>query len=322
MFDLDKQRIMELFEFDSAVQRIQAAYVASAEGNVQTPDVVHLGFPEANGDCHIKSGHIAGTSSYVVKIASGFYDNPARGLPSSNGMMLAFSAETGETLAILRDEGWLTDMRTAIGGALSVRALARTDAKRVLIVGAGIQARFQATCLAQLMPDRELRFHVWGRNGSAAHEAAKELGERGLSTTAVSDLASEVASADIIITTTPATAPLFNDGLVRPGTHVTAIGADSPGKQELPTNLVAAATLRVCDMARQSLGHGEFQTASNADASLDVTELGHVLSRAHPGRTSDGDITVVDLTGIAAQDIAITQAIIDAAASTNSRTSP
>ena len=116
MYDLNKSEIMELFHFDTAARVISEAYVASSNGHVQTGDVVHLSFPESNGDCHIKSGHIRHTDTYVVKIASGFYDNPSNGLPSSNGMMLAFSATTGEPSAILRDEGWLTDMRTGIGG--------------------------------------------------------------------------------------------------------------------------------------------------------------------------------------------------------------
>ena len=315
MFDLNKPQIMELFEFNEAKKLIQNAYIASAEGNVQTAEVVHLGFPEANGDCHIKSGHINGTASYVIKIASGFYDNPSKGLPSSNGMMLAFSSMTGETVAILRDEGWLTDMRTAIGGALATRALARSNAKNVLILGTGIQARFQTICLAQLMPGKMLNFRIWGRNPGAAQTAAHELSSKGLMVEAILGLEDEVRNADIIITTTPAVSPLFAHGLVRSGTHVTAIGADSPGKQELPVDLVISASLRVCDLLGQSLDHGEFQTAKRADPSLDVTELGHILSGMHSGRRSKDDITVVDLTGIAAQDIAITQAIIDAAAS-------
>ena len=319
MLDLDKPQIMALFDFDAAVQRIHNAYVASSQGNVQTGDVVHLAFTKANGDCHVKSGHIADTASYVIKIASGFYDNPAKGLPSSNGMMLAFSATTGETLAILRDEGWLTDMRTAIGGALATRALARADATEVLIIGAGIQARFQAMCLVQLLPEWALKFHIWARSASAAQTLATDLNADNYNAVAGSNLCTAIGAADIIITTTTATEPLFADGLVRKGTHVTAIGADCPGKQELPTELVAAASLRVCDMASQSLNHGEFQTAHRSDASLQVTELGHILSGAQPGRTSDDDITVVDLTGIAAQDIAITQAIIDAAANTNAQ---
>ena len=315
MLDLDKPQIMALFDFDVAVQCIHNAYVASALGTVQTGDVVHLAFPEANGDCHVKSGHIAGTASYVIKIASGFYDNPTKGLPSSNGMMLAFSATTGETLAILRDEGWLTDMRTAIGGALATRALARVDAKEVLIIGAGIQARFQAKCLAQLMLPQSLKFNIWARNAPAAQTLATDLNTTGHSAVIAPNLDAAIGAADITITTTTATEPLFADGLVGKGTHVTAIGADCPGKQELPTELVATASLRVCDMANQSLNHGEFQNAHRGSASLQVTELGHILSGAQPGRTSDDDITIVDLTGIAAQDIAITQAIIDAFAS-------
>ena len=315
MLDLNKKEIMELFSFEKAVNLIQSAYIASANGKVQTAEVVHLGFPKANGDCHIKSGHIADTASYVIKIASGFYDNPSKGLASSNGMMLAFSATTGETVAILRDEGWLTDMRTAIGGALATRALACTSASKVLLIGTGIQAKMQAQCLAKLMPKRAFSFRVWGRNATAARTTAGELAKQGLEIKGVSTLEKEVGTADIIITTTPSTTPLFANNLVRRGTHVTAIGADSPGKQELPTGLVTSASLRVCDIARQSLEHGEFQTASKVEPSLDVTELGHILSGTHSGRHSDNEITVADLTGIAAQDIAITQAIIDAAAS-------
>lgn len=314
MQDLNKTQIMALFDFDVAVQRIHNAYVASAQGRVQTADVVHLAFPEANGDCHVKSGHISDSASYVIKIASGFYDNPAKGLPSSNGMMLAFSATTGETVAIMRDEGWLTDMRTAIGGALATRALARADATEVLILGAGIQARLQATCLAQLMPERTLHFQIWGRNASAAQILATDLNALSHSAVSVTLLDAAIGAADIILTTTPATQPLFADGVVRRGTHLTAIGADCLGKQELPAELVASASLRVCDMASQSLNHGEFQTAHRSNSSLKVSELGNILSGAQPGRTLDDDITIVDLTGIAAQDIAITQAIIDAAA--------
>tara|TARA_B100000780_G_scaffold114500_1_gene80231 strand:- start:380 stop:1339 length:960 start_codon:yes stop_codon:yes gene_type:complete len=316
MFDLNKSQIKALFDFDAAVRCIQEAYIAAAEGYVQTGDVVHLSFPKTNGDCHIKSGHIADATSYVIKIASGFYDNPTKGLPSSNGMMLAFSATTGEPLAILRDEGWLTDMRTAIGGALATRALARSDATQVLIIGTGIQARFQAICLKKLMPEQTLDFRIWGRNASSAQALATDLSDTGHSAVATLDLDAAISISDIIITTTTATEPLFANGLVRSGTHITAIGADCPGKQELPTNLVTAASVRVCDMARQSLDHGEFQTASRANTKLQVTELGHILSGVQAGRMSEGDVTVVDLTGIAAQDIAITQTIIDAATST------
>ena len=313
MYDLNKSKIMELFQFDNAARDISEAYVASSNGHVQTGDVVHLSFPETNGDCHVKSGHIRQTDSYVIKIASGFYNNPSKGLPSSNGMMLAFSATTGEPTAILRDEGWLTDMRTGIGGAIATKALAAKYAKRVLIIGSGIQAQFQAKCLASLMPERPFNFNIWGRNISSASTLVEELQSNNLNADVAKNLDEEVSLADIIITTTPATSPLFGDNLVRPGTHITAIGADTHGKQELPTSLIESVSLLVCDMTSQSLNHGEFQVINDTDLSKKVVELGNVLSNSCAGRASDNDITIADLTGIAAQDIAITSGIIDAA---------
>ena len=305
---------MELFQFDGAARVISEAYVASSSGHVQTGDVVHLSFPESNGDCHVKSGHILHTDKYVIKIASGFYDNPSKGLPSSNGMMLAFSATTGEPTAILRDEGWLTDMRTGLGGAIATKALANEDAEKVLIIGSGIQARFQAKCLASLMPNRSFNFNIWSRNEDAVTVLVEELRSHNLNADVATNLDEEVSHADIIITTTPATSFLFGDNLVRPGTHVTAIGADTHGKQELPTSLIESASLLVCDMMSQSLNHGEFQVINDTDLSKKVVELGNILSNSCAGRTSDNDITIADLTGIAAQDIAITSGIIDAAA--------
>ena len=313
MYDLNKSQIMELFQFDNAAKVISAAYIASSSGNVQTGDVVHLSFPGSNGDCHVKSGHINNAESYVIKIASGFYDNPSKGLPSSNGMMLAFSASTGEPKAILRDEGWLTDMRTGIGGAVATKALAAKNAEKVLIIGSGIQAQFQAKCLASLMPERPFKFNIWGRNTSAAAALAEELRGYNLNADVATNLDEEVPLADIIITTTPATSSLFGDNLVRPGTHITAIGADTHGKQELPTSLIESASLLVCDMTSQSLNHGEFQVINDTDLSKKVVELGNILSNNCAGRTSDNDITIADLTGIAAQDIAITSGIINAA---------
>jgi len=313
MYDLNKSQIMELFQFDNAAKVISAAYIASSSGNVQTGDVVHLSFPGSNGDCHVKSGHINNAESYVIKIASGFYDNPSKGLPSSNGMMLAFSASTGEPKAILRDEGWLTDMRTGIGGAVATKALAAKNAEKVLIIGSGIQAQFQAKCLASLMPERPFNFNIWGRNTSAAAALAEELRGYNLNADVAKNLDEEVPLADIIITTTPATSSLFGDNLVRPGTHITAIGADTYGKQELPISLIESASLLVCDMTSQSLNHGEFQVINDTDLSKKVVELGNILSNNCAGRTSDNDITIADLTGIAAQDIAITSGIINAA---------
>ena len=188
MLDLNKSQIVDLFDLELAARRIKDAYIASSCGDVQTAEVGHLSFPDVKGDCHIKSGYIAGTNNYVIKIASGFYDNPTMGLHSSNGMMLAFSSETGVPKAILRDEGWLTDMRTAIGGATAASSLARSDAKQVLIVGIGIQARLQAQCLHNLAESRHFDFQIWGRDIDKAQAVVDDLGQLGIGASVASDL--------------------------------------------------------------------------------------------------------------------------------------
>lgn len=311
MIDLNKSEIVANFDFDTAVDAIKASYIAASAKAVSLPPVGYIEFPQSNGDCHIKAGYIHGQSAFVIKIATGFYDNPKQGLPSSNGMMVAFSAQTGEPLAVLKDEGWLTDMRTGIGGALATHALARPDARRVLILGAGLQCLFQAECLERLSPE-PLEYVVWARSAQKAETAAQELTHLGLNVRSEGNLEGAVRNAEIIITTTPSTKPLFAADWVRLGTHITAIGADCPGKQELETALVSSAALVVCDLSGQSLDHGEFQHAHAIGKLSNVVELGQILNQDHSGRPSNDAITIADLTGIAPQDIAITGAVLDA----------
>ena len=311
MISLNRISIEGLLDFEAACDAIRLAYIATSNNAVSLPPVGHISFPEANGDCHIKAGHLHGQPIFVVKIATGFYDNPMRGLSSSNGVMVAFSAETGEALAILNDEGWLTDIRTGIGGALASMALARSSARKVLIVGAGLQCRFQAECLSRISKEPFV-YSVWARSPEKAENAVKDLAAKGLSVQAEYDLEKAVREADIIITTTPSTSPIILDQWVQPGTHITAVGADSPGKQELETALVARADLVVCDLTQQSLDHGEFQHARACGVLPQVIELGQILNGDHPGRPSDDAITIADLTGIAPQDIAVAGSVLHA----------
>lgn len=315
MLELGRSEIQQLCDLSTAAAAIKDAYIAQAQGRVQAPPVTYLGFDAAKGDCHVKTGHIAGTEGFVIKIATGFYDNPAKGLPSSNGMNLVFSADTGQTLALLKDEGLLTDVRTGLGGAIATKALARPEARRVLVVGAGLQCLHQIRCLSHVWDGAALQFAIWARDGAKAEVQAKTLRDEGLVVEVASELEVAVLAADVIVTTTPSKTPLIQSNWVQAGTHVTAIGADSPGKQELATALVARADVRVCDLAQQSLNHGEFQSACAAGqiTSSDVVELGHVLAGAHPGRQSDTQITIADLTGLAAQDAAISLAVLRAA---------
>ncbi|WP_428423866.1 ornithine cyclodeaminase family protein [Pararhizobium sp.] len=314
MIILSRPQIEALVDLDSALAAIGAAYIAASDGRATMPPVGYLAFPDRDGDCHIKYGHIAGDPTFVVKVAAGFYGNPAIGLPTSNGVMMAFSAQTGVLEAILLDEGFLTDLRTGLGGAIATRALCRPDARRVAIVGAGIQARWQVRCLRQAMPETQFSFSIWARSEDRARETASVLHDEGVDVSVSTDLERLCRDAEIIITTTPSREPLIRDTWIQPGTHITAIGADAPGKQELDTALVVRANHRICDSLEQALDHGEFSAASRTGniSAENCVELGAVLGGKAAGRVHPGDITIADLTGIAVQDIAIATSVLDA----------
>lgn len=313
MLDLSRAEIEAAVDLDRAFIALEEGFKAAAAGQVQMPPVGYLGFPAYNGDCHIKFGHIAGDSVFVVKIATGFYDNPAKGLPTTSGMMIALSAGTGAVVAILRDEGWLTDLRTALAGAIATRAGMRADARRIGIVGAGTQARFQIRAAAHLLREREPTFAVWARSPEKLEALRRDLEGEGIAVEPVTELEALCAQSDALITVTPAAAPIIRDDWIRPGMHITALGADAPGKQELDSALVALADTRIADSLEQSLDHGEFAAAAKVgliDAG-DCVELGAVLAGDVPARGSNDDITIADLTGIAVQDIAIARVVLD-----------
>ena len=265
------------------------------------------------GEVHIKYGCVAGGEHYVVKIASGFFDNPSLGLPSGNGMMLLFSQRTGEPMCVLLDEGRLTDLRTAVAGAVAARHLAPRRVDRIGILGTGTQARLQLEHLAPVVGCR--RVLVWGRGDRQleSYRAHFAGGEFEIEATRNEDQL--LASCQLVVTATPAAEPLLSAAGLRPGTHVTAVGSDTPEKQELASGILARADLVVADSREQCRLRGEIHQALKAGA-LDgdrVVELGEVIGGRHPGRTDDAQVTVADLTGVAVQDLAVAEAVFRAA---------
>ena len=223
--------------------------------------------------------------------------------------MVVFSATSGEPVALLKDEGWLTDMRTGIGGAITTIELAPKNAKNVLLIGTGLQCRFQADCLSRLSPDI-YQYSVWGRSLRNAKKACEDLSSKGLDIKPATDLEEGVKKADIIITTTPSTEHIVRNSWVSDSTHITAIGADSLGKQELDTDLLHRADLLVSDLNSQSLDHGEFQSIKETRSALSPIEIGNIFNKTEGGRLSEESVTIADLTGIAPQDIAITGTVL------------
>ena len=306
---VDRTTIERVLDPTEAMARIEAGFVAYSAGRVTVPPVGHLDLPDADGECHIKYGWIRGDEVYLIKIASGFYGNPALGLPSGNGLMLLFSARTGEPLALLQDEGWLTDVRTAMAGAISARYLAPRTVERIGIVGSGIQAGLQLRHLASVTDCRDVQ--VWARRPEGVEALRAALADTDFRITTAPTPESLCAACNVIVTTTPAKAPLLQADWIRPGTHVTAMGSDGAGKQELDPALFAKADLCVVDSRVQCTAFGEasFAVSEGHVRSEALVELGAVIAGDHAGRTSEAQITLADLTGVAVQDIAIAGAV-------------
>jgi len=284
---------------------VRAALIRHARGEVIAPPPGQLLFDNPVGDCHIKFGYDRGGAIFAVKIATGFYDNPRLGLAVNNGLLLVFDQRTGQPVALLQDEGWLTSMRTAAAGALAASVSATGTGRRLGILGAGHQARLQAIWAARAIGATQVL--ICGRDRDRSAHLAEEWRDLGVPAVSVTDVADLAGTSDVIITCTPARAPVLTADMVMPGTHIVALGADSPGKQELDPALFARARLILTDDRAQCAAHGDYSHALAAglvEAEADQG-LGDVLGEAAIRWRDTGDITICDLTGLPAQDVAM-----------------
>jgi ornithine cyclodeaminase len=286
------------------IQAVEDGFAAYSRGEVVVPPVGHLDFDEPPGDCHIKYGYIRGDDAFTVKIATGFYRNPERGLPSSNGVVLVFSSRTGELLAILQDEGRLTDLRTAAAGAVAAKYLAPPNVECIGVVGAGTQARLQLEYLKEVTPCR--RVLLWARSAERAAAFRAAFRAEGFQIKIASSVAELASRSQLIVTTTPARHWLLSADDVLPGTHITAVGADGGGKQELDPRLFARALCAV-DSRKQcaQFGDSSYAIQEGLIANGDLIELGEIVQNRSLGRKDAAQITIADLTGVAVQDIQI-----------------
>jgi ornithine cyclodeaminase/alanine dehydrogenase-like protein (mu-crystallin family) len=296
---------------ERAVSAMRAAFEADGHGRTRVPAVINLDIPSARGEFHVKTAYIEGVPYVAVKVASGFYDNPSRGLPSGSGLMAVFDASTGLPAALLLDNGFLTDIRTAAAGALAADLLAPRAIGTVGMLGSGVQARWQLRCLRTVRPFR--RVVVWSPTRAHLDAYCKEMCAEGFEIEAAATARDVCAVADVLITATPATSPLVDAEWIREGMHITALGSDSPGKQELHADCLDRADLVVVDRFAQCSAFGELKHALDAGLLTrnDVhAELGAIAAGKKPGRTSDREITIADLTGVGFQDTAIASAAL------------
>ncbi len=293
---VDRTTIAAALTWSDAVTAARRAFLALGADEVVQPAQFEL-LPTSGGEVHIKGAYLSGSPVLTFKVATGGFPGAA-----ANGCTIVLDAATGAPRWILADEGMLTDMRTAAAGALATMSLARPDARRLLVLGTGGQAVAQIHAHRAALPNLAVR--LWGRRADRAAAVAASVGAE-----AVTDLQAAVADSDIIVTATSSRRALVEAAWVRPGTHLSAVGSDTPGKQELAADLLSRAQPLVCDDLELASRAGELQHADDDIRARAVT-LSDVLAGRRPGRTSDAQISVADLCGLGVQDAAIAELVI------------
>ena len=289
-----------------AIETVESCFAALAGPGVVMPPILSMEMAAANGEVDVKTAYLPGMDSFAIKISPGFFDNPKLGLPSLSGMMVVLSAKTGLVEALLLDNGYLTNLRTAAAGAVAARHLAPHDVSTAGVIGAGVQARLQLIAAHMVRPFAKAL--VWSPDETLNAQAAAEIAAATGASVRVAASAEEVVrSAQLVVTTTPARQPVLMADWLHPGLHITCMGSDQDGKNEIDPNAIAAADLYVCDRVSQCAALGELRSARAAGFLGDVTppELGQIVSGQAAGRTSPSAITICDLTGTGAQDTAI-----------------
>ncbi len=314
IFVLSEQELRACVRLGSdTVQVVEDAFRMLASGKVIMPPILSMDIPDAHGEVDVKTAYIPGFDGFAIKVSPGFFDNPKLGLPSLNGLMILFSAKTGLVEALLLDNGYLTDVRTAAAGAVAAKHLALPQVETAGVLGTGVQARLQIEAAYLVRPFTKVL--VWGRDAAKAEACARDISSR-LGIAAIACPAERVVKeSQLVVTTTPAREPVLMSEWLHPGLHITAMGSDQMGKNEIAAQAVARATLYVCDRVSQAQKLGELRSARAAGHLTGITppELGEVVSGSKPGRLADSDITICDLTGTGAQDTAIATFALKAA---------
>ena len=308
-----EDRIRDLVTEADALASARAAFAAMAtEGAVQQPPPMSYDLPENAVEIHVKGAALSGAPAMAVKMATGGYKNRERGLgPAGAGLVIIVDTYTGYPAAILLENAYLTDMRTAAAGALASTLLMPPEPSAgctLAIIGAGVQARLHARSVTSAMPGRFSNIVLWARRPEQSAATAEtvsaelaELGDEGITVSSVATAQEAVTGAALVVTVTPSREPLVEAEWLEPSATVVAVGSDGVGKREVGDSVLAAAVLLVMDQNSLTLGDLQFAPPAQKEAAV---SLGDILLGKHPGRTGEG-IVLADLTGCGAQDAAI-----------------
>jgi ornithine cyclodeaminase len=294
-----REEIRQALTFDRLIPALAEGFRQYRRGQAIVAPITNIDLPHVNGEMHIKPGYLRDGDWLCVKIATCYYDNPARGLPTRDGVLILSNLRNGRIEAVLCDAGLLTDMRTAGASAVAVDALARPGTISLGLVGVGTQAFWHAAALRAVRTLGDVR--VWGRHPDRARAVVERM-RRELGLPAAVAALEEAAEADVVVTATPARAPVLDRQRLRPGSVIVAMGADAAGKRELGAAIMEQVALVVPDSLGQCERLGELQWVP-APRSMRVAELGAVLDGETAGRQHPDEIIVFDSTGVAFQDV-------------------
>lgn len=291
----------------SVLSEIERAFADLVEKDVQMPPIMRVDIEEHNGEMDAKTAYIPGLDMFALKVSTGFFDNDKLGLPSTGGLMFLINATNGQPEAVMHDNGYLTDVRTAAAGGVAAKYLAKESLETVGVIGAGAQARYQLEALQQVRNFSKVR--VFSKTAKRLKEFKVEVEQNlGVNVEIVETAEAAVRESDLLITATPATSPLIQKDWIPKGLHITAMGSDAGHKQELDPTIFSIADIAVCDVVRQCVEFGELRGAMEEGVlpnTENIIELGDIIAAGKTLRTSDEQITLVDLTGTGAQDTKI-----------------
>tara|TARA_Y100000739_G_scaffold83529_1_gene71221 strand:- start:125 stop:1108 length:984 start_codon:yes stop_codon:yes gene_type:complete len=286
---------------------IEDAFKSLALGKTTMPPILRLDIEKYHGESDVKAAYIDGLDSYAIKVASGFFNNPNLGLPSSNGLMILLDSKTGMLKSVLLDKGYLTDVRTAIAGAIAAKHLSNPESSNVGIIGAGIQAKMQ---LEALLLVRNIKTaYIWSRDSKKTNKFVKNIKDKiNIKIIACESPEQTVNLSEILITCTPSKSPIIKSEWLKKGLHITAMGSDAEMKNELDPKIIKDCDYYIPDSQSQTSILGELNHAIKAglvSAEKKYNELGSVIINSNLGRRNINDVTVADLTGTGVQDTAI-----------------
>jgi len=300
---LSEDGVRELVGMNDIMPVVEEAFRSHGRGRVQMPRKVYLDFPCYKGDLRAMPAYLEDLEMAGVKIVNSHADNPQMGLPAVAALLVLNDPKTGLALAVL-SATFLTSLRTGAAGGVAARYLARSNSSSVGLVGCGHQAAKQLEALELVFKLKKVK--VWGLTRQESENFVRALSPVKDLQFDICDHVREACDADIVVTTTPSRKPLVMDSWIKPGTHINAIGADAPGKQELANDLIQRSKI-IVDELDQACHAGEI----NVPISQKVispqniyAQLGEIIIGRKKGRETLEEITIFDSTGLAIQDVA------------------